>query len=316
MELQTVRQVSQNYGISRHLLSYYEEIGLIKSNRKEDYAYRVYDGDAIKRLQQIIILRKLQIPMKQIKEILNNQNAVTVIEIFKQNISELDEEITALSTVKSILTRFVHELQERADVQLKLDLLNDKTMINLVDSLSFAKHKIKEKISMEELNKASETLSKHVDSKVRIVHLPPMTLAYAGQNLSFRNPESLIPYLNYLNIDTEFITDPLSIYKKSVNMRIVMKKFIDDTELFKIKPDTRIFGSNQGDEQPQREGHWVGSEEMYASIPDDLDVPAPLTKVAFHGGLYVSYPDRTELLEWLENNDDYEWEPRGSNRIL
>jgi len=60
-------------------------------------------------------LRKLQIPVKQIKDILNNQNAVAVIEVFKQKISELDEEITALSTLKLILMRFVDELQEKAD---------------------------------------------------------------------------------------------------------------------------------------------------------------------------------------------------------
>lgn len=86
------------------MLCYYEEIGLIKSSRIDNYAYRVYDEAAIRRLQQIIILRKLQIPMKQISNILNNQNAIEVIEIFKQNISELDEQITSLSTVKSILT--------------------------------------------------------------------------------------------------------------------------------------------------------------------------------------------------------------------
>ena len=66
MELKTIRQVSLDYGISRQMLCYYEEIGLLKSSRKDDYAYRVYDEDAVKRLQQIIILRKLQIPMKQI----------------------------------------------------------------------------------------------------------------------------------------------------------------------------------------------------------------------------------------------------------
>ena len=95
MELRTIRQVSQDYGISRQMLCYYEQIGLIESGRREDYAYRVYDEAAIRRLQQIIILRKLQIPMKQIKDILGNQDAVAVIEIFKQNISDLDEQITA-----------------------------------------------------------------------------------------------------------------------------------------------------------------------------------------------------------------------------
>ena len=166
MELQTIRQVSLDYGVSARMLRYYEQIGLLESRRVDDYAYRVYDENAVKKLQQIIILRKLQIPMKQIKDILNNQNAVEVIEIFKQSINELDEQITALSTVKSILAHFITELQEKADVNLKLDLLNDKTMLAAVNALSFSENKIKEKISIEELNKASETLSKKNQLKI------------------------------------------------------------------------------------------------------------------------------------------------------
>jgi len=142
------------------MLCYYEEVGLLSSHRINDYAYRAYDDAAIKQLQQIIILRKLQIPIKQIKTILENQNAVEAIEIFKQNIEELDERITAMSTLKSILAQFVSELQEKADVRLKLDLLNDKTMITVMDSLSFPKNKIEERSAMSELSKANEILNK------------------------------------------------------------------------------------------------------------------------------------------------------------
>ena len=68
MELYTVRQVSQNHGVSARMLRYYEQMGLLESNRKDGYAYRVYDVENITRLQQIILLRKLQIPVKHIKK--------------------------------------------------------------------------------------------------------------------------------------------------------------------------------------------------------------------------------------------------------
>ena len=166
MELLTVRQVSQNYGVSARMLRYYEQMGLLESTRKDGYAYRTYNDENIKRLQQIIILRKLQIPMKQIKDILSNQDAVTAIEIFKQNISELDENITALSVIKTILSHLVEQLQEKADVCFKMDLFSDTSMIAIVDVLSFSENKIKEKLSMKELNKASEVLSKTSRPKV------------------------------------------------------------------------------------------------------------------------------------------------------
>ena len=38
MEMQTISQVSRDYGVFVRMLRYYEEEGLIESKRKEDYA--------------------------------------------------------------------------------------------------------------------------------------------------------------------------------------------------------------------------------------------------------------------------------------
>ena len=98
-QMQTISTVSKNLGTSSRMLRYYEQIGLIESQRVEDYAYRVYDEQAIRRLRQIIILRKLRVPVKQIREIFGNRSALGIIEVFEKNIRELDEQMTALSTV-------------------------------------------------------------------------------------------------------------------------------------------------------------------------------------------------------------------------
>ncbi len=112
MELQTISQVSKDYGISTRMLRYYEQAGLIKSLRKEDYSYRVYDEIARDRLQQIIILRKLRIPVKQIDTILKSEEVSAVIGIFFENIKNIDNEITALSAIRSILDSFLEKLRE------------------------------------------------------------------------------------------------------------------------------------------------------------------------------------------------------------
>lgn len=285
MELQTASQVSQDYGVSTRMLRYYEQIGLIESSRKDDYAYRVYDGAATKRLQQIIILRKLQIPVKQISDILKNQDAVAVIEIFKRNISELDEKITALSTVKSILTRFVDDMQEKADVHLKLDLLNDKTMLAVMGSFSFPKNKIEEKMSMNELNRAAESLDKVKERFVRVVKLPPATMARVFCEVEKDNPDN-----------------PYEVYGIAKN---IMGEFIKDVDLLKIKPDFRLFQSGNVA---------ITTCEIRVTIPDDLPVPAPLAKIHHPGGLYAAYLNTPEdnvewkIVEaWAENSEDYEW---------
>lgn len=78
-QMRTISTVAKNLGISSRMLRYYEQIGLIESRRVEDYAYRVYDEEAIRRLRQIIILRKLRVPVKQIREIFGNSSALGVI---------------------------------------------------------------------------------------------------------------------------------------------------------------------------------------------------------------------------------------------
>jgi len=172
MELQTVSTVSKEHGVSTRMLRYYEQCGLIKSMRTQGYSYRVYDELNLNRLQQVIILRKLQIPIKQICVILDNPDAVTVVEIFKESIQELDSEITALSTIRTILDSFVSELEAVANVN--LNVFSGGSVLEMTGALPLIKKNIKEKTTMSELKKAANVLDKHRNVKVRV------ELAYNG----------------------------------------------------------------------------------------------------------------------------------------
>ncbi|HEX2946950.1 MAG TPA: MerR family transcriptional regulator [Clostridia bacterium] len=285
MELQTISQVSRDYGISTRMLRYYEQAGLILSQRKDDYAYRVYDENAVSRLRQIIVLRKLRVPVKQIISILNNSDAAEAVEIFRQNISEIDGEITALSTVKSILTRFIAEIHEKADVNLKL--LGDEAVFSVISSLSFSDNqskKTKGNLSMEELNRANEELMKLEDKDVRILYLPPMTTAAA-----YASGEGC--------------------EGKALDM---ISKFTKESGLLKIKPDARSFGfdCSQGAAGIGENSHVY---EVWVSVPDNMEIPAPLVRREFSGGLYAAhvlrawdFQDWRRLKEWVDASDKYD----------
>lgn len=159
MNLHTVSEVIKKYGISSRMLSYYEQNGLIKSQRASGYSYRVYDETALRSLQQIIILRKLQIPVKQIRVILNNPGAEKIIGIFQTKIQNIDGEITALSTINNILAKFVDELETLTNLNLQLDFLNGDGVLELTGSLSLIQKNVKEKIDMTELNQSNESLN-------------------------------------------------------------------------------------------------------------------------------------------------------------
>ncbi len=281
MELQTIGQVTRTFGISTRTLRYYEEIGLIKSEKKDDYAYRMYSKDTIMKLQQIIILRKLRIPLKQIKQIMQSSDAALALKSFNQNIQQIDDEISALSTIRDILKSFVLRINQSLNTNIRLDLFDDQEVLEIMDSLAITKIKLKEETSMEDLNRADKKLSKLTDKDVRIVYLPPATVA-----------------------SSHFIGD-----EPEHNAAKAMDKFVLDSNLPQLKPDLRQYGFNHPNPVDETNAHGY---EFWVTIPDDMDVPAPLVKKHFEGGLYAAhmipmgaFEEWGWLWDWAHNNERY-----------
>lgn len=284
MELQTISMVSKNFNISTRTLRYYEQIGLLQSVKKDGYAYRTYNEDSLKTLRQIIILRKLRIPLKQIQLILQNEESNIAIEVFQDKINELSDEITALSTIKSILEEFVTHLNNNFGIKVNSCLLADESVLKTIDSLTVTKIDFKEETTMNDLNSANKKLSKLTD--IRIVYLPPATVAS----------------VHY------YCDEP----ERHANE--VMDKFVRESNLFLLKPDLRHYGFNNPEPSPNtQEGMPDHGYEMWVTIPDDMILPETITKKHFDGGLYAAHMIKMGnfhewewLIQWAFNNDTYE----------
>lgn len=256
MEFLTISQVSKQFNISTRMLRYYEKEGLICSSRREDYSYRIYDGEAVKRLQQILVFRKLRIPVKQIAEILDDREQMRTLEIIQENLQQISEEITAISLMRDVLERMSAKLEEKLKRKLKLDLLEDDELMDIVHVLEPPRTNLKEGYSMEDLTKADRVMEKKMD--IRIVYLPPAWVAsyrYVGEN-----PE-----------------DPAG---------DMILSFIAKSGLAGIKPDFRLYGFNN---PSPAEGQKEYGYEFWATIPEDMEVEEPLKKRYFDGGLYAAH---------------------------
>jgi len=104
--------LSNRYGVSTRTLRYYEEIGLIQSLRTEDYAYRMYDASSVKRLEQILILRKLNIGIKDIRRIFDTGGSETVLEVLGKKVYDIDEEVALLHELKAIIIAFIRQIEQ------------------------------------------------------------------------------------------------------------------------------------------------------------------------------------------------------------
>ncbi len=282
-ELKTITQVTKMFGVSTRMLRYYEQIGLLQSRRMEGYSYRVYSDDSCLRLRQIIVLRKLRIPLKQIAVLLTDTDALNAIDVFMKNINELNAEIDSLSTIRNILRQFVDELRSKAGISLRSDLLNDEAMLSMIDPLSLTKINFKEDNTMEDLNKANDQLNKLSDRDVRIIYLPPAAIAayqYVGDE-----PE--------------------------MHVNQVIDKFVKENDLVHVKPDLRHYGFNSPNPVDDTDYHGY---QMWVTIPDDMTVPEPLIKKHFEGGLYAAYmipfgafEEWGRLAEWVQHSNTYEY---------
>ena len=68
----TVKEISKITGISIRTLRYYDEIGLLKPARVTEAGYRLYDDQELEKLQEILFYKELEIPLSDIKKIMEN----------------------------------------------------------------------------------------------------------------------------------------------------------------------------------------------------------------------------------------------------
>lgn len=67
-----IKEVAQLAGISVSTLQYYDKIGPLKPSEKTESGYRLYTNEDLETLQQILYFKKLDFPLKTIKEIIHS----------------------------------------------------------------------------------------------------------------------------------------------------------------------------------------------------------------------------------------------------
>lgn len=275
----TITEVSRSHQVSPRMLRYYEQQGLIASQRRPDYAYRVYDEENIARLRLLLVLRKLRVPLKSIASILTSGDAEQAVCILREKIAEIEAEQHTLETIRETLTFFVERIGLGQSAAQRLTLLGDETLLSAVNALGLSSTTLKERNLMTELHNADNAQWQHLN--VRYVMLPRCTVAA----------------FHYIGPDPE---------EHVGNMATA---FVQECRLFDVKPDARMFGFNHPNPSPER-AHY--GYEIWITIPEGMDVPAPGVKKTMPGGLYaahtIDFPNFHEwqwLYEWGENNEQY-----------
>ena len=101
----TVKQVSRITGVSVRTLHHYDAIGLLRPAKVTDAGYRLYDDAALRRLQNILLFRELQFPLREIKAILDSPNFDPAAALEQQiQLLEMQRQGKANATVIKVYT--------------------------------------------------------------------------------------------------------------------------------------------------------------------------------------------------------------------
>ena len=96
--MKTVKEVSVLTGVSVRTLHHYDAIGLLNPAKITDAGYRLYDDAALERLHAIMLLKELQFPLKEIREILDSPgfdpmdalaHQIKLLELQKEHLEDL-----------------------------------------------------------------------------------------------------------------------------------------------------------------------------------------------------------------------------------
>lgn len=107
----TVGQVAELFGVTVRTLHHYDEIGLLVPSERSGAGYRLYTDGDLARLQQVVVYRRLELPLEEIATLLDgDEDAVDHLRRQRATVmSRLDELRELVSAIDRALEREMNE---------------------------------------------------------------------------------------------------------------------------------------------------------------------------------------------------------------
>ncbi|GGJ19889.1 MerR family transcriptional regulator [Deinococcus roseus] len=96
-------------GVTLRTLRHYDELGLLSPSRISDNDYRVYTAGDLQKMQQILSLRDLGMPLERIRQVTQGLSRADFLLLLEEHRAALREELEHL---QSKISRLEHKLKE------------------------------------------------------------------------------------------------------------------------------------------------------------------------------------------------------------
>ncbi|SEO01241.1 DNA-binding transcriptional regulator, MerR family [Amphibacillus marinus] len=173
-----IKDLSSKYNITARTLRYYEDIGLLTSIRHNDVAYRMYNKHAVQRIEQILILRKLNISIKDIQRIFASSDSKVVLDVLGKKVEHIDDEVSLLHELKEIVLDFIQEI-ERINFTDHSDIKQLYSKAKEIEQQIVNKDYIGKTANISRLIEITDRLDKKIPD-VMVVRVPPFRALTSG----------------------------------------------------------------------------------------------------------------------------------------
>jgi DNA-binding transcriptional MerR regulator len=111
-KLLTIGQFAAMHGINKKTLMWYDEIGLLKpATVSPENGYRCYNYHQSPVLETILLLRELDVPVREIQDFMKNRSAEKMKNLLEEKIADLDHNLKHLQAIRKTLCNYHQNME-------------------------------------------------------------------------------------------------------------------------------------------------------------------------------------------------------------
>lgn len=107
----TISELAKLMNVSVHQIRYFEEKGVLHPAYTDNNQYRMYGLDQVYQLAQILLLRKLEVPVQSIKECLTFFTADQYRQLLHFSLRDIEAELQRLKALQQFIQKVLQEQQ-------------------------------------------------------------------------------------------------------------------------------------------------------------------------------------------------------------
>ena len=179
-----INKVAEQMGLTSRTLRHWESEKLFSSIRDVDSGWRTYDENAIVCIQITALLRKIDIPIKDIKLVIDSMNISKLYEVIANQLKAIDVESAELIYRRKQLEQLLSFLLERSNLP-----INNESLYQIQEA----------SINVENINKEDlSMISKSISDQIKFIILPSMRMVYHIVISTTPEEESMEPVLSWI----------------------------------------------------------------------------------------------------------------------